>query len=229
MTDQKCQAEGKARPWKARALLCAATAMLVAALWQLQPILSPPIEPGAAEPSQSARGTLPAQALESLRFLSSKATPVKHEVHFIPLADPRAVIAGQYGWRVNPLTGIGMEFHNGLDIAAPKGTEVLAWDDGVVVQALNDRFTGLTLKIAHAGSLSTTYAHMDRVLKNTGDAVRRGDVIGEVGYTGRSTGPHLHLGIEKDGVAVDPLPYVWEQAVDRLAERHEPLKSRRAL
>ncbi len=94
--------------------------------------------------------------------------------------------------------------HSGLDIAAPAGTPVRAAARGRVLVVGDYYFNGKTVFIDHGQGLVTMYCHLDRILTRAGKRVRRGDRIGTVGNTGRSTGPHLHWSVNLAGVMVDP-------------------------
>lgn len=95
--------------------------------------------------------------------------------------------------------------HSGLDIAADEGTPVVAMADGVVELAHPDMFyTGKTLMIDHGHGLTSVYAHLDSIAIEAGQAVKRGQVVGTVGRTGRATGPHLHWGVSLFDVKLDP-------------------------
>lgn len=99
-------------------------------------------------------------------------------------------------------------FHEGIDIAAPTGTAVLAADSGMVVFTGWSGNYGYLLKIDHGGGrMETWYGHLSRFAVDVGDAVRKGQVVGYVGNTGFSTGPHLHYEVRRDGAATDPLGY----------------------
>lgn len=95
--------------------------------------------------------------------------------------------------------------HNGIDIAAPKGTEIKAPESGVVTAVWKDAINGNAIKIAHLKGYFTGYAHLNSVKVSLGQKVNKGDVIGTVGSTGRSTGNHLHFTISQFGVNIDPL------------------------
>ncbi|KWV91521.1 M23 family metallopeptidase [Erythrobacter sp. YT30] len=114
-----------------------------------------------------------------------------------------------YGMRNHPVLKRRKK-HNGVDIAAPTGTPVYATADGLVGRA--DWFSsyGLYISIDHGADLETRYAHLSRLAVAAGDTVRKGDIIGYVGSTGRSTGPHLHYEVRVDGLAVNPIPYMVE-------------------
>jgi murein DD-endopeptidase MepM/ murein hydrolase activator NlpD len=113
-----------------------------------------------------------------------------------------------FGYRGNPFGGGGSEFHPGQDIAAPHGTPVLAPADGRVVEAGWKNGYGQTVVINHGNGLSTRYGHMSKILAKVGDAIKIGQVIGLVGSTGRSTGPHLHYEVRLGDLPVSPHHYL---------------------
>jgi murein DD-endopeptidase MepM/ murein hydrolase activator NlpD len=119
----------------------------------------------------------------------------------------RVNLTSDYGTRIHPVLG-GRRAHKGVDLAAPVGTPIYATADGVVGRA--DWFSsyGLYVSIEHGGNLQTRYGHMSRLNVAAGQQVRKGDIIGFVGSTGRSTGPHLHYEVRVAGEAVNPLPYL---------------------
>jgi murein DD-endopeptidase MepM/ murein hydrolase activator NlpD len=116
-------------------------------------------------------------------------------------------LTSEFGMRWHPILG-GRHQHKGVDLAGPVGTPVHATADGVVGRA--DWFSGYGLYIAleHGGELETRYGHMSRLNVAAGQAVHKGDVIGYIGTTGRTTGPHLHYEVRIAGVAVNPIPYM---------------------
>ena len=118
-------------------------------------------------------------------------------------------LTSDYGMRNHPVIG-GRRQHKGVDLAAPTGTPIYATADGIVGRA--DWFSsyGLFVRIEHGADLETRYAHMSKLAVAAGERVRKGDLIGYVGSTGRSTGPHLHYEVRVDGVAVNPIPYMVE-------------------
>jgi len=100
-------------------------------------------------------------------------------------------------------------FHSGLDIAAPTGTPVVAARAGTVTFAgWSNRGFGNLVKIRHAGGAETWYAHFSRILATVGQQVRQGEVVGRIGSTGISTGPHLHFEVHEDGRPHDPLRFL---------------------
>ena len=98
--------------------------------------------------------------------------------------------------------------HNGIDIAAKKGTEIYAPAPGVVTFADTRNGYGNYVTIDHGEGYVTTYAHMNRINVKEGDVVNTGMLVGEIGTTGRVTGAHLHFEILLDGVFVDPMDYI---------------------
>jgi murein DD-endopeptidase MepM/ murein hydrolase activator NlpD len=113
-----------------------------------------------------------------------------------------------FGFRGNPFGGGSSEFHPGQDIAAPRGTPVFATADGVVIKADWQNGYGQTVVIDHGNGLTTRYGHLSKIEVEEGREISRGEELGQVGSTGRSTGPHLHYEVRIDDVAVSPLHYL---------------------
>jgi len=115
----------------------------------------------------------------------------------------------EFGYRVSPFTG-QREFHRGIDIATEIGKPVVAPADGVISRIGEERGMGNLLEINHGNGLVTVYGHLlNRGDVKRGQKVKRGDIIGYIGNSGRSTGPHLHYGICKDGIYIDPRRYLF--------------------
>ena len=113
-------------------------------------------------------------------------------------------ISGVYGSQ-RILNGKPRSPHYGIDIALPKGHEVVSPMDGIVLFTHNDLYySGGTIIIGHGQGLTTSYLHLSKILVTVNDKVRRGELIGRVGATGRATGPHLHWGAELKGKRIDP-------------------------
>ncbi|MCP4895587.1 MAG: M23 family metallopeptidase [bacterium] len=123
------------------------------------------------------------------------------------IAPVMGIATDGYGRRKDPFTG-HQAFHRGLDISARRGTPVVSPADGVVVFAGRDGGLGKVIRVSHGFGFKTTYGHLDRILVESGDEVRRGEQIGLLGSTGRSTGPHLHYEVHVDGRAVNPLYHI---------------------
>ena len=131
-------------------------------------------------------------------------------------------VTSYYGYRVHPISG-GKNYHTGVDIGMPQGTEILAGHDGTVTLAGEAGGYGLCVAIegeAYEGrSLTTKYGHCSQILVSAGQEVRAGDVIAKVGSTGNSTGPHLHLEVLVDGQYMNPLYFA---DTGDTSERHLP-------
>lgn len=115
--------------------------------------------------------------------------------------------SSSFGWRADPFTG-QMAMHEGLDFIAERGTPIVAAASGIVSQAENTLDYGNIVKIDHGAGLETRYAHAARILVKLGERVQKGQLIAEVGNTGRSTGPHLHFEVRLNGVPLDPRKYL---------------------
>ncbi len=118
-------------------------------------------------------------------------------------------VTSEFGYRVSPFSE-KREFHRGIDIATRLGKEVVAPADGVVAKASQkDTCLGNVVWIEHTKEISTCYGHLLKLSVKTGQKVKRGDIIGYVGNSGRSTGPHLHYSVMEKGVYVNPRRYLF--------------------
>lgn len=127
----------------------------------------------------------------------------------LPSAPPVALgfFSSNFGWRIDPFSGFKAR-HEGVDFMAPEGTPIQAAAGGIVVYAGDHPSYGKMIDIDHGNGLISRYAHASRLLVETGDVVLRGQKIGEVGSTGRSTGPHLHFEVRDRGVPQNPTRYL---------------------
>lgn len=116
-------------------------------------------------------------------------------------------ISSEYGWRMHPTLGVE-KFHNGVDMAAPGGSPILAAYDGEVIAAGYNSSMGNYIMINHGGGLITIYMHASALYVSQGTMVARGEKIAAVGTTGRSTGNHLHFGVRLNGQYVSPWNYL---------------------
>ncbi len=116
-------------------------------------------------------------------------------------------ISSSFGYRKSPFTGL-REMHKGLDIATRNGTPVKAPGDGKVTFSGKKGLLGKTVIIDHGHGMVTRYGHLNKIFKKRGESVKRGDIIAEVGNTGRTTGPHLHYEVHLNGVPVNPANYI---------------------
>jgi murein DD-endopeptidase MepM/ murein hydrolase activator NlpD len=142
------------------------------------------------------------ESLISTRNLSNQIVPGGRPV-------VQGWISSYFGGRTDPFTGRNA-FHRGLDFAGRAGSQVVAVASGVVTFS-KDRFGyGRTVEINHGNGYVTRYAHNQKALVKVGDTVQKGQAIALMGSTGRSTGPHLHFEVLRNGRAVDPLRFVKE-------------------
>lgn len=119
-------------------------------------------------------------------------------------------ITDGFGMRRNPFNGEGREVHEGLDIAVDFGTPVTATADGLVIYAAPHAGYGNLVIVYHSNGITSRYGHLSRISVEAGQRVKRGDQVGNVGSTGRSTGPHVHYEIRENDQSVDPQRYVGQ-------------------
>lgn len=114
-------------------------------------------------------------------------------------------VSSGFGYRINPITK-KRQFHRGIDIPAPRKTPIKATADGIVefVQASDVGDYGRVIKIVHNYGFKTIYAHMSKTYMNVGDIVKKGQIIGLVGNSGRSTAPHLHYEVKHINKILNP-------------------------
>ncbi len=128
-------------------------------------------------------------------------------------------IASGFGTRIDPVYKVP-KYHAGLDFAAPLGTPIYATADGIVTDAgYNDGGYGNRVVINHGFGYETLYGHMYRVKARVGQRVKRGEVIGYVGSTGKSTGPHCHYEVHRNGNPVDPVYYFYNDLTPEQYDR----------
>ena len=117
-------------------------------------------------------------------------------------------VSSSYGYRMHPIYKT-MKFHAGMDFTGAIGTPIYATGNGLVVESQFDKGYGRHVIIDHGFSYKTMYAHMEKIVVKKGQTVKRGDVIGYLGNTGLSTGPHLHYEVRKNEKPVDPINFYF--------------------
>lgn len=142
-----------------------------------------------------------AQSKQSLMHTIPAIQPIKN--------DQLKRMASGYGWRTDPFTK-ARKFHSGMDFSAKTGTPIYATGDGVITRA-DSRSSGYGnhIRIDHGFGYLSLYAHLSKYNVKKGDRVKRGDIIGFVGSTGRSVAPHLHYEIHKNGKKIDPKNFYY--------------------
>ncbi len=145
-----------------------------------------------------------------LSLLETQFSSRRERISETPTVWPvHGAVNSGFGVRADPFTG-QPAFHEGLDISTPRSEPVLATADGVIVRSGWAGEYGKAIAIAHGDRYETLYGHLEQTLVAEGQRVRRGDRVGLVGSTGRSTAPHLHSEVHVDGHAVNPLDYILE-------------------
>jgi murein DD-endopeptidase MepM/ murein hydrolase activator NlpD len=119
-------------------------------------------------------------------------------------------LEGGFGGRRNPFGGLGWEFHSGQDIEADWGVPVVSGASGRVTFVGWQNGYGQLVVVDHGGGLTTRYGHLSHIDVDVDQMVSRGQLLGKVGSTGRSTGPHLHYEVRINDQAVNPLPYLLQ-------------------
>ena len=146
---------------------------------------------------------------DSLSSIEAKILQQSVLKDMLPNSNPinAAFNSSSYGWRIDPFNG-NKAFHEGLDFTANTGTPIRAAADGIVSSVEQGGAYGKLVKIEHGAGLETRYAHTSKILVKVGERVIKGQIVAEVGSTGRSTGPHLHYEIRLNGASLDPRKYL---------------------
>ncbi|MCH5234998.1 MAG: M23 family metallopeptidase [Muribaculaceae bacterium] len=140
--------------------------------------------------------------------LTNQQDRLAHVPSVIPINIADYTMSSGYGYRVDPIYG-SSKFHEGLDFAASQGTDVFATGDGKVVVAGRQAGYGNCIDIEHGYNYLTRYAHLSQILVKPGEEVKRGQLIGKVGSTGKSTGPHLHYEVRYKNIPQNPVNYYF--------------------
>jgi murein DD-endopeptidase MepM/ murein hydrolase activator NlpD len=146
---------------------------------------------------------------DKLGVLESMMTEANARKQLLPTAFPvgGGLFSSNFGWRIDPFTGFNA-FHEGIDFMSEVGTPIRAAAGGVVIASEMHSQYGNMIEIDHGNDLVTRYGHASKRTVKVGDVVLRGAKIGEVGSTGRSTGPHLHFEVRLRGVAQNPARFL---------------------
>lgn len=169
------------------------------------------VKPGTANPSSSSLLEQTRRVKDNLRELlqvmREQRDRLDHTPSIVPVDSETYCFSSGFGWRQSPFTG-QKEFHSGLDISDSEGTPIIAPANGVVLEVGSSRYMGRYLRLDHGRGCTTSYAHLSRFNVKPGDKVKRGQVLGLMGNTGNSSGPHVHYRIEVDEKMVNPRSYI---------------------
>lgn len=149
-------------------------------------------------------------APKAVRGVSESARRILSKMRFswpVPTATDQYMSSG-YGERMNPFGTGRREFHHGIDIACKHGTPVMAALSGTVTEVGNGGGYGNYVRLEHPNGVTTTYGHLSSIQVPEGKYIRTGQLIGTVGSTGRSTGPHLDFSLRIDGQTINPISYM---------------------
>ncbi|WP_236838647.1 peptidoglycan DD-metalloendopeptidase family protein [Caldalkalibacillus salinus] len=145
---------------------------------------------------------------ENLEQLKEEIKEEQYRAQFIPsIAPSNGRLTSPFGWRRDPFNG-SQKMHAGIDFASHSGTPIYVTANGIVKSAGWHSGYGKHIEVDHGNGYVTTYSHLSSMDVSAGESVERGDVIGKMGSTGRSTGVHLHYEVHKNGTPVNPMPYI---------------------
>ena len=154
-----------------------------------------------------------------IKTLHDREEEMEHTPSISPIDPRKSWLSSLFGMRISPFTG-RKHFHLGVDIAGWKGTPIMAPAKGNVTDVRKWGALGLMVRIKHSSTYTTEYGHLEKAIVKKGQSVERGEIIGYMGNSGRSTGYHLHYGMKRKGKHVDPLPYMmdWDKNYFLFAE-----------
>ena len=143
-------------------------------------------------------------------FLVTRKTIINDVPFVYPLrGDGTVRISSGYGWRKSPFDENKLDFHGGVDLVANEGDPVQATADGIVEDSENSNpGYGMVIVLKHSLGFETIYAHLSEIDVKYGQKIKRGEIVGKVGITGETTGPHLHYEIRIGGNSQDPMPFL---------------------
>jgi murein DD-endopeptidase MepM/ murein hydrolase activator NlpD len=182
-----------------------------------------PVDAATAAAATAASATADAQADAQFRalFLSwKKLDTIERAAISIPSYQPVASLSftSNFGVRSDPFRGTAA-MHAGVDIPGPIGTPVYATADGIIARAERAGGYGNLIEVNHGKGIATRYGHLSKIIVRDHERVKRGQLIGLMGSTGRSTGSHLHYEVRIDGAAVNPVPYLQAGQLAMAADR----------
>lgn len=153
-----------------------------------------------------------AQSVESnlsslVNFFESQSLRLATTPSIMPTA---GWISSQFGMRADPFTGRD-QMHWGVDISTNTGNPIVATADGIVLQVLTDKYLGKHVVLSHGNGITTIYGHMNGFAVRAGQQVKRGEIIGYVGQTGKAVGPHVHYEVHRDGKPVNPYWFLLDE------------------
>ncbi|MHB8731941.1 MAG: LysM peptidoglycan-binding domain-containing M23 family metallopeptidase [bacterium] len=193
--------------------LAAANGLSENAILKLGRVLTVP-RPGTPAPVRAAiprgaisRAAAPVRSSVPSRAAAAPAPPFGSARRLALLWPSRGIVTSRFGWRIHPIFG-SREFHTGVDIATRYGSPVVAARAGVVRFVGWKSGYGRIIVIAHGGGIETAYSHLSAALVNPGQRVAQGQMIGRIGSSGWSTGPHLFFEVRRNGVPMDPARYL---------------------
>ena len=159
---------------------------------------------------------------QSLREVISSLKEKREKLHrtpsILPVKGGDVWLSCEFGRRTNPMTG-RKEFHSGVDVAGGYKTPIISPAKGKVTRISKNRILGKSVRIRHRRDIRTTYGHLHSIAVENGERVKRGQVIGYMGNSGRSTGTHVHYEVVKKGKAVDPMKYILDRKGETLSLR----------
>jgi len=173
--------------------------------------------PGGLEDRVRSRVAWLGQLVERLEG-ESVLPPAIGPVRFLWPVEP-VVLNSPFGWRSDPIAGERTRFHHGVDLDGDKGQVVGSAAGGVVTWAGWNGGHGRQIEVTHHSGWVTRYSHLSRTLVTRGDRVGMGDPVGLVGSTGRSTGPHLHFELWKDGRSIDPMAVLGDPVLQGMGRQ----------
>ncbi len=165
------------------------------------------IEPGTIRTLSQKALSIENNLTSLLSFFESDSLRLASTPSIMPAA---GWIASVFGHRNDPFTG-AWTMHWGLDISTNIGNPIMATADGIVIKVQTDKYLGKNVTISHGNGFTTVYGHMSNFAVSAGQKVKRRDIIGYIGQTGKAAGPHVHYEVFKDGKRVDPRNFLLEE------------------